>query len=113
MTAAFGLEVRGRAAHEWQTMPGLPGRLRFFPHGARSRGRLRLPSSSDRPLHQTAASPELVLGYGAGNVPGAALAIALLAQSTALAGGHPPPAILVKITTTSASSATCSTGPTS
>jgi hypothetical protein len=75
-------------------MGALPGRLRFTP----ARGRAlaaRWPLPGRRLLFGPPLPAGLVLGYGAGNVPGTALLIAFLALSTALAGS-PPPAVVVK-----------------
>lgn len=82
-------------AADWLPLGGLPGRLRFFPAQRWQRLRARLPGRATRPLFGPPAPPDLVVGYGAGNVPGTALLIALLAQSTTLAGG-PQPAVLVR-----------------
>jgi hypothetical protein len=91
---ALTLEPGWQAARKWQSMGALPGRLRFTP--ARGAGlRARLPGRGRATLFGPAAPPGVVLGYGAGNVPGTALLIAFLALSTALAGG-PPPAVVVK-----------------
>ncbi len=107
MAQALALSPTRSAAARWESLPGLTGRLRFFPGGAGADerewralaglpGRLavrfagRLPMYSRRPLFGEAEAPEFVTGYGAGNVPGTALIIALLALSTTLAGGAPP-----------------------
>jgi hypothetical protein len=42
------------------------------------------------PLYGSQHTPELMLGYGAGNVPGTALLIALLSLAAGLAGSAPP-----------------------
>jgi hypothetical protein len=74
-------------ARDWQPMPGLPGRLRFFPAG----GRLRKASLfGGRPLYGAVQPLDVVLGYGAGNVPGTALLITFLALASTLAGGQVP-----------------------
>ncbi len=98
--AAFDLNPSWAAVEDWQTMPGLPGRLRFYPASrpspslwARLLGR---PASlSTRALLAPAPPLELVVGFGAGNVPGTALMIAFLAMATALEGG-PPPSIVIR-----------------
>ena len=82
-------------------MDGLAGSLRFFPLRQRRtsvvRGLPRLrktPSITKSPLFHQAIPPDVVLGYGAGNIPGAALLIAFLALSTTLAGGRVPVVIV-------------------
>ena len=103
MERALALAPTKAAAVRWEPLLGLPGRLRFFPGGARpdvrewwSRGgpfaRLpgRLPIYSRRSLFGDAEAPGFVTGFGAGNVPGTALIMALLALSTTLAGDAPP-----------------------
>lgn len=89
--AALTIEPTWQAARDWQPMGALAGRLRFTP----ARGRGLLPRLRQGPLFGPATPPDLVLGYGASNVPGTALLIAFLALSTALAGS-PPPAVVVK-----------------
>ncbi|MEW5867856.1 MAG: acyl-CoA reductase [Chloroflexota bacterium] len=84
-----------RIVHGWQALPDLSGYLRFYPTSRWQPALSSLPVVRDQPLFGPATLPELVLGYGAGNVPGTALLIAFLAQATTLAGGSPP-AILVK-----------------
>lgn len=87
---AFQQSATWRAAQGWQPMPGMPGRLRFYPAGAKGRAFTRLPGMARRPLFGALQSPEMVVGFGAGNVPGTALLIALLAQATTLVGAKPP-----------------------
>jgi len=83
-------------ASRWEPMPGLPGRARFFPAGRLDRASARL--RSGRPLARLAPLVEFALGYAAGNVPGTALLIALLAGSANLAhqDDATAPAILVR-----------------
>jgi hypothetical protein len=88
--SAFQQPTSWQAAQGWQPMPGMPGRLRFYSKGGKGRILTRLLGMSRRPLFGALQSPELVVGFGAGNVPGTALFIALLAQATTLAGGEPP-----------------------
>ncbi len=92
MTRAFALDPRKATKARWQPLPGLPGRLRFFPSRAAGISRLagRLPLYSGISLFGAPEAPEFVTGYGAGNVPGTALIIVLLALSTTLCGGAPP-----------------------
>jgi hypothetical protein len=91
--AAFKLEPTWQAVGGWQAMDGLPSRLRFT-QGRGSGLRARLPGRGG-PLFGAPAPADVVLGYGAGNVPGTALLIAFLALSTALVG-RKPPAVVVK-----------------
>jgi hypothetical protein len=98
---AFNLSPTRHAARSWETMQGLPGRLRFFPLRRRRTNvigrlpRLGRPSTfSRRSLFRQFTLPDVVLGYGAGNIPGAALLIAFLALSATLAGGIVPVVIV-------------------
>jgi hypothetical protein len=81
------------AVSHWQPMPGLVGGVRFFPASPLDRAGAKL--RSGRSLIRAAPPLQRVLGYAAGNVPGTALLIALLA---AIAGSASqdcaPPAIL-------------------
>jgi hypothetical protein len=71
-------------------MPGLPGRLRFFPaDGWRSR-LLKAPVFGGQPVFSPPQPLDLVVGYGAGNVPGTTLLVVFLALASTLAGGQPP-----------------------
>jgi hypothetical protein len=83
-------------ATRWEPMPGLTGRVRFFP--ARRLDRAVAGLRGGRPLARPAPPVELALGYAAGNVPGTALLIALLAGSANCSdpGGAMTPAILVR-----------------
>jgi hypothetical protein len=76
-------------------MGDLPGRLRFYATRPWKQGLRRLLGRNRGPLFGPPVLPDLVVGYGAGNVPGTALLISFLAWSTALAGGAPP-LVLVK-----------------
>jgi len=101
MPAAFALAPTVQATRGWQRLNGLPGRLRCYPasrgHGSSGlRRRLRRGlDGDDRLLFGPPLLPDLVVGYGAGNVPGTALLITFLAMATTLAG-HPQPAVVVK-----------------
>jgi len=83
-------------ATRWEPMPGLAGRVRFFPARRIDRASARL--RGRRPLVRPAPPVELALGYAAGNVPGTALLIVLLAGSAVAEGqdGATTPAILVR-----------------
>lgn len=87
------LQLDQRALLDWQIFPGRGGRLRFFP--AQHWRRLVARWQPRRPLFTSPALPALVLGFGAGNVPGTALLITFLSQAAALMGGTPP-AVLVR-----------------
>ena len=107
MPAAFDLPMMKTAltwqcSQEWQKMPGLPGYIRFYPAQGWQSALHRLPGLDSRAIFssqeapETLSTPDLVVGYGAGNVPGAALLVAFLAQATTLAHGEPPPAVIIK-----------------
>jgi hypothetical protein len=93
--AALELAPALEAMAGWQPMPGLPGRLRFYGDSRWQSLQRRLPGRRKQPLFGVAQVPELVVGYGAGNVPGSALLISFLALATALAG-TPPPVTIVR-----------------
>ena len=86
----------------WQKMPGLPGRVRFFPRKPLDQVAGWVPVAWEMPLYRADARPRCVLGYEAGNIPGASLMMIILALSTTLRGEpplsrpEPPPAVLVR-----------------
>ncbi|MEW6368451.1 MAG: acyl-CoA reductase [Acidobacteriota bacterium] len=84
------------SARRWERIPGLPGLVRFYPRRATDRMLHRLRSSGA--IFRGAPSTDLALGFAAGNVPGTALMIGLLASLANYAG--PPsgraPAVLVR-----------------
>ena len=86
----------------WQKMPGLPGRIRFFPRKPLDRVAGRVPVAWEMPLYRADVRPRSVLGYADGNVPGGALTMIILALSTTLRGEAPlprpvpPPVVLVR-----------------
>jgi hypothetical protein len=88
--AAYALSPSYRAARGWQSLGELGGRLRFYPSRLGERALARMPGWSNRPLYGPALPPDLVVGYGAGNVPGTALLIALLSLATTLSGSQAP-----------------------
>ena len=96
LLAALEFKPTWAAATEWQPMPGMPGRMRFFPLRASDRATARLRSKT--PLCRPAPPLDLALGYAAGNVPGTALLIALLGglANYARNDGTPSPAVLVR-----------------
>ena len=79
----------------WMSMDALPGMMIFTPTNRFGRPARRVPFIQSRKVFNDPQVPGFVLGYGAGNVPGTALLIALLAGSTTLAGDSPP-AVLVR-----------------
>jgi hypothetical protein len=91
--AAFRLAPSLKAVHTWLPMGPLPGRMRFYDDRRWSAAVARWPGQGGRSLFGPLSSPDLVVGYGAGNVPGTALLIALLAQATTLTGGLAPASI--------------------
>jgi len=98
---AYSLSPTTRAKRSWQKMPGFPGRLRFYPsRRRRARYPRRLPrmrtvpTFTQRALFRKLLSPEVIVGYGAGNIPGTALMIAFLSQSITLAGGRVPVTVI-------------------
>lgn len=87
---AFSLDPTNQAINSWQSMTGLPGRLRFYPRRTWQGLIARTTAKQSRPIFQPASPPDCVVGYGAGNVPGTALLIAFMAQATVLAEADPP-----------------------
>lgn len=76
--------------HEWERIPNLAGRFRFFPSKRMDMVKTILPGNKHGHIFSSARNPSAILGYGAGNVPGTALIIALLALSTSLNADFPP-----------------------
>lgn len=86
-----------QAAAGWQPMAAvdaLPGRLRFFPAHPWQAAWRGLPGRDRAPLFGPPALPDLVVGFGAGNVPGTALLLAFLGQACSLVGGPPPASVI-------------------
>jgi hypothetical protein len=73
----------------------VPGQIRFYPKDAWQRVFRYLLRMSNRTLYNQSVYPDLVVGYGAGNVPGTALLIILLALAATLTG-NAPPVVIVK-----------------
>ena len=95
LPAAYASLPTWQAAAAWQPIPGLPGRLRFYPAATPGWNLARfLRRRQDGPLPGEVTAPELVVGYGAGNVPGTALLITFLAQATSLAADTAPPIVI-------------------
>jgi hypothetical protein len=93
LSAALQFQPAWPVASRWEQMPGLPGRVRFFPAG-----KVRRMLSSFGPFCRPAPPVDLALGYAAGNVPGTALLIALLGglANYASSDERPTPAVLVR-----------------
>jgi hypothetical protein len=85
----------------WRTMPGLPGRVRFFPRVPLDKVAGCTPVAWEMPLYRAEARLDMVVGYASGNIPGNALQMVSLALSATLRGEaplpgpEPPPAVLV------------------
>lgn len=95
MAKAFQFRPTWEAARQWAPLAGLPGLLRFYPSGRLASARHRYALGAKAPLFGSERPPETVVGFAAGNVPGAALLIVLLALATAISGGGSP-AVLVR-----------------
>jgi hypothetical protein len=95
VASSFAYRPTKAQAARWRPLADLPGRVRFFPHRGVDRWAGRIPVAWEMPLFSPPRPLQSVVGYGAGNVPGTALIITLLAFATTLTGG-PPPAVLVR-----------------
>jgi hypothetical protein len=91
---ALALAPDGRVASEWQRMDGLPGMWRFYPSQRPARGIPGLPRRAAPSLFGPFSKLDMVLGYGAGNVPGTALLIAFLGLATTLVSNKTPAIII-------------------
>lgn len=92
---ALEFNPQRRAVLDWQPLPGLAGKVRFFPH--RWQDRLALNLAGHMPFYRPASPSRLALGFAAGNVPGTAFLISLLAGlANAAHDGMPVPALLVR-----------------
>lgn len=96
LAAALAFSPCCDAARSWQRLPGLPGWARFYPQQRAQR--LRAALRPGAPLYRPAAATDLVLGFAAGNVPGTALLMALLAAvaNHPLGDGARAPAVLIR-----------------
>ncbi len=96
LLAALQFQPTWATATRWERMPGLSGRVRFFP--AQPWDRIAAPLRDSTPLCRPAPRIELALGYAAGNVPGTALLIALLGGLANHAAGvsAASPAVVVR-----------------
>jgi hypothetical protein len=92
----FTEAVRG----EFVSVPGLPGRLRFFGEGwwrrLGSRALLQFDRYRNRPWNLPRRPSDLIVGYAAGNVPGTGLLLILLGLAAAARQASGLPVILVK-----------------
>jgi hypothetical protein len=80
---------------EWEKISGLPGRFRFFSESKWGKFLHFFPGYSRKPIFSLDQAPTTILGYGAGNVPGTALLIALLALSTSI-NANPAPITIIR-----------------
>ncbi|MFC2054620.1 acyl-CoA reductase [Chloroflexota bacterium] len=87
---AFSYKPLKRVSKDWQAIQGLPGRIRFFSDKNWRPGMNILPGFRDQQFYGEKNIPELVLGYGSGNVPGTAMLIAFLSLATTLKTDHLP-----------------------
>jgi hypothetical protein len=95
LPAAYLSEPTSATARRWQSLDhSLPGRFRFYPENRWQQLRFGLPGQGSQELFGPPEPPDLVVGYGAGNVPGTALLIAFLAQAVTLAGSQPPAVVV-------------------
>ncbi len=76
--------------HEWTKISNLPGRFRFFPSRKTDTVKNLFARNTNKPFFGSAQNLSTILGYGAGNVPGTALLIALLSLATSINHGLPP-----------------------
>ncbi len=96
LSAALQFRPTWTTTTRWERMPGLSGRVRFFPE--QPWDRIVAPLRGSAPLCCPAPPIELALGYAAGNVPGTALLIALLGGLANHAAGvsAASPAVVVR-----------------
>ncbi len=90
LAQTFGLSPSWEAAEDWVSLGGIPGRMRFFPASRLARAWSRTGVPGRRPLFGAEEPLELMLGFAAGNVPGTALLLVLLALATTVSGDGPP-----------------------
>jgi hypothetical protein len=85
----------------WHEVPGLPGRVRFFPSKSLDKAAGWVPVAWEMPLYGADIRPGTVVGLATDNIPGSALTMAILALVTTLRGEaplprqEPPPAVLL------------------
>jgi hypothetical protein len=102
MVSALRYQPDKACSARWRTIPGLPGRVRFFPSKPFDKAAGWIPVAWEMPLYGAEARPGVVLAYAAGNVPGNALTMLVRALASTLRGEaplprpEPPPAVLVR-----------------
>ncbi len=82
------------AANRWEPLNGLQGRIRFHPGNLVIKCLSYLHLLPGKPIFHDPVMPELVVGIGAGNVPGTALMIAMLSLANTLTGNTAPVALV-------------------
>jgi len=92
---ALKINPTWKSTQAWQAMSGLKGWLRFYPQNLLGKMRAKLPFFHHHSIFSSIKTPELITGYASGNVPGTALLIAILSQTSEDHDGHPP-AILIR-----------------
>ncbi|OGO28566.1 MAG: hypothetical protein A2Z16_07505 [Chloroflexi bacterium RBG_16_54_18] len=92
--SAFQSSPTLAAAHRWQPLNGLQGRIRFYARNPVMKYISIFPFLPGRPIFHDSDIPELVVGFGAGNVPGTALMIAMLSLANTLTGKTAPIALV-------------------
>ena len=95
LPAAFSFQPIYQGNDDWQKIDGLPGRLRYYAKRPWDRIIHKFFGLRTNQVFKSLALPNFVVGYGAGNVPGTALLISILAQATTLEG-NAPPVIVIK-----------------
>jgi len=95
MPVAAAARLNWQTAANWGSIPGMSGRLRFFPHSSFKSSLSRIPGFSERLLQGPVEKTDLIVGYAAGNVPGASLLIALLSFAAGM-NTNLAPALVVK-----------------
>ncbi len=102
MTAALRYQPDKVCSVRWRQIPGLPGRIRFFPRHAVDKLAGYVPVSWEMPLFRAESRPETVAGFDDGTVPGGGLMMAFLALAATLRGEAPlprpvpPPVVLLR-----------------
>jgi len=87
---AFSMDISRQVKKNWLIMDPLAGYLRFYPQKRWSRLAGMLSTQPDRLLHRSVHIPQVLIGYGAGNVPGTTLILTLLSLAISVVGGSPP-----------------------
>ena len=101
MVPALRYQPNKLCGARWQKIPGLQGRMRFFPRKPLDQVAGWVPVAWEMPLYRADTRPRSVLGYADGSIPGSALTMVILALSTTLRGEAPlprpvpPPVVLV------------------